>query len=144
MTKDKILVLLAYALMCFVLPTASPAQAFQIYPGAKLDERTTAEVARSPASKGLHVRVYMTADTFEKVRAFYAGLYHEAPPINPPKSQTLKIQWAHFTVDGAKELWKSSYWLKVQRPYVGGRADNGMPDYNNVRDLTVIEVVQKK
>ena len=75
----------------------------------------------------------------EKVRGFYASLYHETQGGNPPRVPNVpQIHWAFFTVDDAKNLWTSKYWVKVQRPYVGNRPGELMPNFNDVRDETVI------
>jgi hypothetical protein len=136
---------LLVALLFNFLPFACPAQSFKTYPGGKLDEKSTTEATKSPLNKGADVKVYVTSDAFEKVRAFYASLYHETQGGNPPRVPNgPEIHWAFFTIDDAKNLWTSKHWVKVQRPYIGNRPGELMPNFNDVRDETVIEVVQKK
>jgi hypothetical protein len=133
------------ALLFTLLRFACWAQTFKIYPGAKLDEKSTSEATKSPMNKGSDVKVYVTPDAFERVRTFYASLYHETQGGNPPRVPNgPEIHWAFFTIDDAKNLWTSKYWVKVQRPYIGNRPGELMPNFNDARDETVIEVVQKK
>src|ERR1700730_19410483 len=96
------------------------AQDLKLYPGAKPDEKASREA--SAAAPGKQSEVYTTGDAFEKVAAFYKGLYKEyaMPNASPklPSGQALK--WAFFILDAGKDLASSKYWMKVQRPYVGG------------------------
>ena len=133
------------ALLFIFLRFACWAQTFKIYPEAKLDQKSTTEATKSPMNKGMDVQVYVTPDAFDKVRTFYASLYHETRGGNPPRVPNgPEIHWAFFTIDEAKNLWTSKYWVKVQRPNIGNRPGELMPNFNDVRDETVIEVVQKK
>ena len=120
------------------LPALCLAQDFKTYPGAKLDE--TSSHAASQADPSKQSDVYLTNDPFDKVYAFYKALYPEhtmrTPPPKAPTGQ--QIKWAFFLVDGAKSLTTSKYWMKVQRPYVGGGDDK------DVRDVTVIQTVHSK
>ncbi len=114
------------------------AQDFKPYPGSKLDEKASREA--SAAAPGKQSEVYTTGDAFEKVAAFYKGLYKEyaMPNASPklPSGQALK--WAFFILDAGKDLASSKYWMKVQRPYVGGA------DGQDLRDITVIQTVRSK
>jgi hypothetical protein len=49
-----------------------------------------------------------------------------------------QIQWAFFIIDAEKDLKSSKYWMKIQRPYVGGA------DGKDIRDVTVIQTVRAK
>jgi len=112
------------------------AQDFKPYPGAKLDEKSSREA--SAAAPGKQSQVFTTGDAFEKVYSFYKGLYKEytmsssSPKL--PSGQPLK--WAFFILDGGKDLASSKYWMKIQRPYVGGA------DGQEIRDVTVIQTVR--
>jgi hypothetical protein len=112
------------------------AQDFKPYPGAKLDEKSSREA--SAAAPGKQSQVFTTGDAFEKVYSFYKGLYKEytmsssSPKL--PSGQPLK--WAFFILDGEKDLASSKYWMKIQRPYVGGA------DGQEIRDITVIQTVR--
>jgi hypothetical protein len=110
------------------------------YPGAKLDKKASAEASK--VQPGTRVEVYSTGDAFEKVVAFYKALYKEhAMPAQPPNIAGKPAQWAFFTVDGAKTLFSSKLWFKIQRPYIGvDKLPGGKPD---VRNATVIEVLIK-
>jgi len=114
------------------------AQDFKPYPGAKLDEKGSREA--SAAAPGKQSEVYTTGDAFEKVSAFYKGIYKEyAMPNSSPKLPSgQQLKWAFFILDGGKDLASSKYWMKVQRPYVGGA------DGQDVRDITVIQTVRSK
>lgn len=115
------------------------AQDFKPYPGAKLDEKVSREA--SAAAPGKQSEVYTTEDAFDKVYAFYKGLYKEyaMPGRGAPKLPTGQpMKWAFFLIDGGKDLSTSKYWMKVQRPYVGGT------DGKDIRDLTVVQTVRSK
>jgi hypothetical protein len=113
------------------------AQDFKPYAGSKLDEKGSREA--SAAAPGKQSDVYTTGDAFDKVLAFYKGLYKEFPMRGGPKLASGKqIEWAFFILDGGKDLSASKYWMKIQRPYVGGA------DGKDVRDITVIQTVRAK
>jgi hypothetical protein len=46
------------------------------------------------------------------------------------------VKWAFFIFDGGKDLASSKYWMKIQRPSVGGA------DGQEIRDVTVIQTVR--
>lgn len=104
------------------------AQDLKLYPGAKLDDKSSQEA--SPAAPGKQSEVYTTADAFEKVYAFYKNAYKEYTMSNssPKLPSGQQIRWAFFIIDSGKDLASSKYWMKVQRPYVGGA------DGQDVRD----------
>jgi len=114
------------------------AQDFEAYAGSKLDEKASREA--SAAAPGKQSEVYTTGDAFDKTYAFYKGLYKEyAMPGSGPKLPSgQQIKWAFFIIDGGKDLSGSKYWMKVQRPYVGGA------DGKDIRDITVIQTVRTK
>jgi len=113
------------------------AQDFKPYTGSKLDEKASREA--SAAAPGKQSEVYTTSDSFDKVFAFYKGLYKELPMRGAPKLPSgQQIQWAFFILDGGKNLSDSKYWMKIQRPYVGGA------DGRDIRDITVIQTVRAK
>ena len=114
------------------------AQDFKIYTGSKLDDKASQEA--SAAAPGKQSEVYTTGDAFDKVYAFYKGLHKEFPMRNsgPTLPSGQQIRWAFFIIDGGKDLASSKYWMKIQRPYVGGA------DGKDIRDLTIIQTVQTK
>jgi len=113
------------------------AQDFKPYAGAKLDDKASREA--SAAVPGKQSEVYTTGDSFDKVYAFYKGVYKEFSMRGAPKLPNgQSIKWAFFLVDGEKDLASSKYWMKVQRPYVGGT------DGADVRDITIIQTVHAK
>ena len=113
------------------------AQDFKPYTGSKVDEKATKEA--SATAPGKQSEVYTTSDSFDKVYAFYKGLYKEfAMSRQPPKLPSGQIKWAFFIIDGGTSLANSKYWVKIQRPYVGGT------DGSDVRDVTVIQTVRSK
>lgn len=122
------------------LATVAPvglAQEFKPYKGSKADEKASREA--SAAAPGKQSDVYTTADPFDKVYAFYKGLYKEYAMSHAPKLPSgQQLQWAFFILDGGKDLAHSNYWMKVQRPYVGGA------DGKDIRDLTIIQTVHSK
>jgi hypothetical protein len=113
------------------------AQDFKPYTGSKLDEKASREA--TAAAPGKRSEVYTTGDAFDKVYAFYKGLYKEYPMRGSPRLPSgQQIKWAFFIIDGGKDLVSSKHWMKIQRPYVGG--DKGQ----DIRDITVIQTVRAK
>ena len=113
------------------------AQDFKPYAGSKLDEKASREA--SAATPGKQSEVYTTDDAFDKVYAFYKGLYQEYMMRGIPRLPSgQQIKWAFFILDGAQDFSKSKYWMKIQRPYVGGA------DSKDIRDITVIQTVRSK
>jgi hypothetical protein len=115
------------------------AQDFKPYTGSKLDEKGSRDA--SAAAPGKESQVYTTADSLDKVYAFYKGLYKEYTALSGresklPSGQPLK--WYFFILDGGKDLAASKLWMKIQRPYVGGA------DGTDIRDITVIQTVRSK
>jgi hypothetical protein len=114
------------------------AQDFKPYTGSKPDEKASREA--TAAAPGKQSEVYTTGDAFDKVYAFYKGLYKEyAMRGSGPKLPSgQQIKWAFFIIDGGKDLSSSKYWMKIQRPYVGGA------DGKDIRDISVIQTVRAK
>lgn len=114
------------------------AQDFKPYAGSKLDENASREA--SAAAAGKQSVVYTTSDALDKVSAFYKGLYKEyAMSSSGPKLPSgQQVKWVFFILDGGKDLASSKYWMKIQRPYVGGT------DGKDIRDITVIQTVRGK
>lgn len=134
----KLPMFLILASMLLAGGNACLAQDLKLYPGAKLDEKSSQEA--SAAAPGKQSEVYTTADTFEKVYAFYKGTYKEytMSSASPKLPSGQQIRWAFFIIDGGKDLATSKYWMKIQRPYVGGA------DGQDVRDVTIIQTVRSK
>jgi hypothetical protein len=124
------------SMLLAAINTPCLAQDFKPYSGGKADEKASREA--SAAAPGKQSQVFTTDDPFEKVYSFYKGLYkeftmgHSSPKL--PSGQP--IQWAFFILDGAKDLASSKYWIKIQRPYVGGA------DAREIREVTVIQTVR--
>jgi len=112
----------------------SAGQNFKQYPGAKLDDKIS-----PPSSTKLQTQIYVTADSYDKVVAFYKPLYKEyaMPSGGPMLPSGKQIQWSFFLVDGAKDLSESKSWIKIQYPYAGSQ------DFKDIRNVTVIQVVNK-
>ena len=127
-------------MIMFIAAGVAPclAQEFKPYPGSKVDEKASREA--SATVPGKESQVYSTADALDKVSGFYKGLYKEiAMRTSGPKLPSgEQVRWAFFTIDGAPSLAQSKYWMKVQRPYVGGA------DGKDIRDVTVIQTVRTK
>jgi hypothetical protein len=109
------------------------AQDVKVYPGAKHDDKVSRDA--TAAAPGKQVDVYLTSDDFDKVRAFYKGLYKELPLAARP-GQKQAIRMTFFVVDGAATLASSKYWLKVQHPY--------LDEAHKAQDLTVIQTIRSK
>ena len=127
------------------LPATANAQSFTPYPGSTPDQ-ATADAAMKLAGNGTRVRVYLNDDPFEKVAAFYKVRYKETTCGNSPTLPNgEKVKWACFVLDGAKDLSTSKSWMKVQRPYIGNVVMQGpTPQFQDIRDVTVIETVEKR
>jgi len=131
------LFLLAAGMLVAAAIVPCRAQDFKPYAGSKLDVKGSRDA--SAAAPGKQSEVYTTGDAYDKVLAFYKGLYKEFPMRGGPKLPSGQaIQWAFFILDGGKDLSASKYWMKIQRPYVGGA------DGKDIRDITVIQTVQSK
>lgn len=126
-----------------IVVTVSAAQDFKQYPGSKLDEQAGRQA--SPASKGLACQVYTTNDAFDKVYAFYKSLYTELPTPFPAQKlpNGKEVKWAFFILDGGKDLSRSKYWMKIQRPYIGTIGNDGS-DFKDIRDASVIQTVHRR
>ena len=120
------------------------ASEFKVYPGAKIDEKTTKEAneaAQGAKMSNVKSTIYTTTDSFPKVSSFYKGMSKEyimprasGTSGKPQKYEKYDLYEAFFIFDDAKDLASSKLWVKIQRPYIG----------NDVRDITVILVTEKK
>jgi len=114
------------------------AQEFKPYPGSKLDEKASREA--SATVPGKESMVYTTGDSLDKVYGFYKPLYKESSmrSSGPKLPSGQQVKWYFFILDSGTTLANSKLWMKIQRPYVGGA------DGQDVRDITVIQVVKTK
>ena len=134
MRKISLFLIVVSMLLAAVSPSCL-AQNYKPYPGAKLDEKSSREA--SAAAPGKQSQVFTTGDVFEKVYSFYKALYKEYTMSSSPKLPSGQpLKWAFFILDGEKDLATSKYWMKIQRPYIGG------VDGQEVRDITVIQTVR--
>lgn len=135
-------------LVLLSLCTLALGQEFKRYRGAKIDTAATEEAKRLAATDpGLEVTVYVTADPFEKVCAFYRNAGHEYHMLGKrtrklPTGQELRD--AFFLLDDAKDLVSSRMWVKIQRPYIGAGLARGDSSAVDVRDVTAIVLSQRK
>jgi hypothetical protein len=140
--RKSIITFIASCSILAIVVTVSAAQDFKQYPGSTLDEQAGHQA--SAVAKGLESQVYTTDDGFDKVYAFYKSLYKEFP--TPFPSQKLpggkEVKWAFFILDGGKDLSRSKYWMKIQRPYIGTIAEDGRGDFKDIRDVSVIQTVR--
>ena len=136
--NQKIIRLILAALLVASFTSISLAQDFKPYPGSKHDDTASREASKAAPNK--QSEVYTTNDSFEKVYAYYSGLYKETKlRSTPPKAPSgQQIKWAFFIVDGGTSMLNSKLWFKIQSPYIGGA------DGSDVRDLTVIQLVRSK
>jgi hypothetical protein len=132
-----------FSLILALGSTTVRAQDFKPYPDSRIDE-SASSLASNPG-RGLVCRVFTSADSFEKVYAFYKDLYKEFPTPYPmqklPNGQPVK--WAFFIIDGAVDLAHSRNWVKVQRPYIGTLGDSDA-DFKDIRDVSVIQNVRRQ
>ena len=131
-------ILLSVLVIFFAVSVPCRAEDFKPYPGSKVDEAASSEA--SATVPGKESRVYTTPDSLEKVSAFYKGLYKEITmrSSGPKLPSGEQVRWFFFAIDGEASLAKSRFWMKVQRPYVGGT------DSQDIRQITVIQTVRSK
>ena len=124
----------ATSMLLAVISVLCLAQDMKVYPGAKHDDKVSRDA--TAAAPGKQVDVYLTRDDFDKVYAFYKGLYKESPMPGARQGQKQAMRMTFFLVDGATDLASSKYWAKVQHPYLdpAGKA----------QDLTVIQTIRSK
>jgi len=131
-------------LAVFVFVAGVSAAEFKVYPGAKLDEQETKkqEDMAKQAKSSSKAKVYVTDDSFEKVKEFYVknGTEYKMPGRKAGKAEKLPsgkvLKDVFFIFDGAKDLGTSKLWAKIQRPYIG-------PGLTEGPDRTYIIVVSK-
>jgi hypothetical protein len=141
---------LAAALLLMAI--AASGQTAKVYPGAsKFTPPDTAEnrAALKAMPAGTQAAYYITKDSFEKVVEFYKGLGKEYSMPYQKKGGKLpsgqELKQAYFIFDGAKDISESKSWAKIQRPFIGGvEFKGGRPEYQDVRDVTAIDLLQKK
>ena len=136
MPKSSSFLLVSLIVASFSVPC--PAQEFKPYAGSKLDEKASREA--SAAAPGKQSEVYTTDDSLDKVYAFYKGMYKEIAmrSTGPKLPSGQQVKWYFFILDGGTTLANSKFWLKIQRPYVGGA------DGQDIRDITIIQTVRTK
>jgi hypothetical protein len=140
------------SLALLILTTAAAGQGFKLYPGATKytppDTEQTREVMKA-LPPGSTVNDYLTNDSFEKVFAFYKVLGKEYKMPGMPSGRKLptgqELKQTYLIFDGAADIMASKHWAKIQRPFIGDvDFKGGAPVYKDVRDITVIEVLDKK
>ena len=126
------------------------AGSFTEYPGATVDQKLTekAQVASDQAGASSSVKVFYTADGFEKVVDFYRGLGKEfkmGMPAQKLEDGTV-IQKAFIILDGASDLGMSTDWLAIQNPLIGDfEFKDGKAIFIDVRkNVTAIQRIWKK
>ncbi len=132
---------LSHLALLAILSASSFAQDFKRYPGSRFEERPSQQP--SAGDKEMEVQVYTTGDSFEKVYSFYKSLYKEVAIPFPKQTlpNRIEVKWAFFVLDGATDLMHSSYWMKVQRPYVHTIDAKG--NFQDVRDMSAIQTVRR-
>jgi hypothetical protein len=137
--------------LCLCLAAAAAGQQpSKFYPKAKLDKAATEQARTAPtAQPDVEVAVYTTADSFDKVYAFYQKAGKEYKAVIGSGVRKLPngadLREAFFILDGAPDLRSSKYWLKIQRPYIGqyGLARNG-DLRKEIQDVTAIILAKHK
>jgi hypothetical protein len=110
--------LIATLVLCLVFPSAANAQAFKLFPGAKLNATMSAQatdeaVTMAHGATGIRIDIYETSASVEKVVAFYQPLYKEDKSSEPPAPGELRIQIGFFVLDGASSVLTSKFWLAI-------------------------------
>ena len=101
--------LLFELLLGLLIPAIASAQALQIYPDAKLDPGLSSGASRA----GVHVDVYTTTASFDKVAAFYKTIYKENKAAEGPR-QMQGSRNAVFILDAAPDVLSSKHYLTVK------------------------------
>jgi len=149
---------LAAGLTAAGLATTALAADPGLYPGARVDAEATQRAKQmAPGGDGPDA-VATTADSFEKVLAFYAaagtevrlprrhgqpdtGYERELPSGIKPGSagSGIKVKQVMVILDGAPDLMTSKNWVAITRPFImNTRRDGDRLVYEDVRDLTAI------
>jgi hypothetical protein len=135
-----------------VVAAIAIAQTAKIYPGAKKytppDNEETREAAKA-MPPGMQSTIYLSDDAYDKVAVFYRGQGKEFEMPGMQKDAKLPsgqaMHQSFFILDGAEDLRSSKSWVKVQRPFIGSvEMKDGVPEFKDIRDVTAIEVVEKK
>lgn len=123
-----------FFILLFIISSLLFSGNFQIYPGAKLDEKATKEamdLAKEQGISNLNYSIYRSDDSFDKVCSFYKNISKEynmprssGTQGKPKKYENYDLYEAYFIFDGAKDLSSSKLWVKVQRPYIGDEIIN--------------------
>lgn len=142
--RKTFLVLFAVSVLSASFSLNADGADFQVYPGAKVDEKATQEsreAARAAKMTNVRSTIYTTSDSFEKVASFYKGISKEysmprasGTSGKPKKYEKYELWEAFFIFDGAQDLSTSKLWIKVQRPFIG----------EEVREVTAIVVSERK
>lgn len=117
--------------LVFSLSSFASAGGFQVYPGAEFREDLKG-MASGPIVTGLmkpegtRTKVFTTSDRFEKVVAFYRGIgkQYRVGALERRRGKKLyelgyKLEEAFFILDGARDIWSSKLWVRVQSPLIG-------------------------
>jgi hypothetical protein len=133
------------------------AEEADIYPKAVLDEVAMQKytVQMKNASREMkrmmgEQKVYTTSDDFEDVYDYYKDAYPETDKKlkkkNPKLPDGRMLREAYFCLDEAKSINQSKHWMKLQWPSIGkvNITKRHKVVYEDVRELTVITIVEKK
>ncbi len=165
-------ILLAALLATPALPDQAAAQ-FAAYPGSVRDAALEAKAAEQAQRAGMGAATTSTiatsADSFEKVTAFYRSRGKEVMLPKPPGQPAagyerelpggfrrgpnglevipsgIKVKQVIFILDGAADINASKDWISALRPLVGDMMQrDGLMTYTDVRDVTAIVRAQKQ
>ena len=147
----------ACALVLLAFTASAIAGGFKAYPGAKVDQKASEAAAAMLMAFGdnaerLKATTYTTADSYDKVVAFYKADGKELViPSNPKRDQAMtlpsgeKIRESVIIFDGAADVVSSRNWVKIQRPFVAAYGfANGKQIAEDVRNVTAITAVTPK
>jgi len=122
---------------------------FQLYPGAKLDEKLTKEAiemtAGVPGGDAWAISIYTTKDSFEKVVEFYGRIGNRYHMPSGPESISLpsgtEIKSTYFLFGGAVDLPSAKSWIKVQNPLMGHSSVMMLGPETRDEDLGIVKGV---
>ena len=144
--------LAAAVMLGSTLAAGAAAAEFQPYPGAERYTPPDTEQTRQfmdALRPGTTITAYFTHDSFDKVMNFYKDLGREYTSPKAPAEAKLpngeRIRKSFVILDDARDVVKSTRWIRVQHPFIGKVSmKGGAPEYSDVRDVTEIVLTEKK
>lgn len=140
---------LAWLAAALAAGSAQALPPFPVYPGARVEAPASSLYRRPAADEQRKTTIYVTTDSYDKVRAFYLrrGREFEMPgglgqAVRLPDGK--KLRQSYITLDGAAGLRNSKRWVKIQWPYARAAWGEKAQTAADGRDLTAIMQVESR